>query len=307
MIIERKYNTIIIGAGISGCILGKILSDYVILEKSNIIGGEMNNIILGPKLYHSTNITNVFFKNYIKSIIDIQTITLLDSKKCVNKAIYDSKIGYTFKNSQNSSLDKFKALDINLNSFYEHINIDKNIKILNIDINNKKIYCLKDQDFIIYNYNYLISTIDFEVFIKLCNLKNEYDTKKRGIIYLHFLANYKKQYQYLQQYNFWYNLTNKEFFRCTNLKQQYMYTIELFPENIINYKQQIDKYFDYNSNMLEIYYNPNAKIWCNGKQILYNIFKTNNIYLLGRNALYNHDRIQDVIKSAEIIKEENNL
>ena len=76
----------------------------------------------------------------------------------------------------------------------------------------------------------------------------------------------------IKYYNFWYNLTDNEFFRCTNLKDSV--TVELFTENCDNLQYQLKKYFRYIED-LKYYYNPNAKIWNNSQQqILYNYWKT---------------------------------
>lgn len=300
-----NIENVIIGAGISGCILGKILNDkYLIIERLNSVGGEMNNNILGPKLFHKTPETEEFFKNQIKSVVKIKNITLNNGVINDDKDVYEKKIGYSFSNSKNSSINEFDSFELDLNSFYSSLNIMLGANILKIDLDKKCLYVLHNKKLIKISYNYLISTIDYDLFTKICNIKNDYDLVRRGVVYVNMGAKYKEKFSYLKNYNFWYNLTEEEFFRCTNFEDRV--TIEVFIENCENLQLQLNKYFQ-NIADFKYYYNPNAKIWNKSKQqIVYNLLKDKNVYLLGRNAMYNHDRIQDsIVKSYLILKEIN--
>ena len=300
----KNFKYIIIGGGISGCIASEILNDNsLIIERSCSLGGEMGNTMLGPKLYHYTEQTATFFEKYTKSISKVRSITLNNGVKTDDKSTYDKKIGYSFSNSQNSSLSEFQALNLDLQSFYNKQNALLSAQVIKIDINNRLVYVLCNKAVDIYHYEYLISTIDYELFIRLCGLKNCIELEKRGVLYYNFNGIYSKEFEYLNDYNFWYNLTDKEFFRCTNLSKE-NHTVELFVENSRNIIEQICRYFKSVTNGL-VYYNPSAKIWTKFEAgIKYNTLKWANIYLLGRNALCNHDRIQDVISSAYNIKKE---
>lgn len=299
-----KFKTLIIGGGISGCIMGHLLkNNYLVLERNRILGGEMSNTILGPKLYHDTPETRNLFREYVVSTRSVKTITLLDCVKTDDKSTYDKKIGYSFSNSQNSSISAFSALNLDLTDFYDDVCFES-AQVLSIDKNKHFVYCLVNKQLVIFEYDNLVSTIDFELLCRLSNIHNDYALKKRGVVYVSFNARYKNEFEYLNKYSFWYNLTESEFFRCTNVSTNY-YTLELFIENTINIQEQISKYFNLKNDKLEYNYNPSAKIWIDSNNIIkYDTLKKYNIYLLGRNALYNHDRIQDVILSAKQIKKE---
>lgn len=299
-----RIKNIIIGAGLSGAILSNILKeDYLILESKKTFGGEMFNNILGPKMIHRTAETSIFFNCYIITKRLISTKTLKDGIECNDKSIYDKKMGYSFNNSKNNQNDEFDALSINWKYFYDDIKIQYNVRILNIDFDKHIIYALKNDDLIKYEYENLISTIDLFNFIKLTGLAFDLNLlKTKGVIYINFNGKYNIKNEKLFKYDFWYNLTDNEFFRCTKLDNSY--TIEVYPEHTNNIYNQISKYFDINTDFQKptFYYNPNAKIW-SLQEINFDLFASNNIYLLGRNALYNHDRIQDSIKIAyEILK-----
>lgn len=296
---------IIIGAGMSGCILGKILKEkYLIIERSNSVGGEMNNNILGPKLFHKTLEIEDFFKKQIKNIVKARNITLNNGVISDDKSVYEKKIGYSFSNSKNSSISEFYALLLDLNSFYSNLNLMLSANILKIDLDKKCMYILRNKELVKISYNYLISTIDYDLFTKLCNIKNNYNLAKRGVVYINMKAKYLEKFDYLKDYNFWYNLTENEFFRCTNFEDRI--TIEAFIENCDDLELQLNKYF-LNISDFKYYYNPNAKIWNkSAQQIKYDSLRDKNVYLLGRNAMYNHDRIQDsIIKSYLILDEIN--
>ena len=298
-----KIKHLIIGGGISGVIASEILGDSLIIERASFLGGEMTNNILGPKMYHDTPSTRNFFRKYVMSTSTIRSTTILDGKECTDKKAYDKKIGYSFKNSQNSSLKQFSSLNLDLEPLYENQNALLSSNVIKIDISKKLVYVLCNKAICIIQYDYLISTIDYELFLRLCDLKNDIELKKRGVLYYNFKGDYKQEFQHLNDYNFWYNLTNDEFFRCTNLSKK-EHTLELFTENSINIVEQVSKYFDSITDAL-VYYNPSAKIWTKTANFIkYNKFNEANIYLLGRNALYNHDRIQDSIDTAYMISKE---
>ena len=300
-----RIKNAIIGAGISGCIMAHILkSDYLIIERSSKVGGEMSNNILGPKMFHKTKETEDFFKDYIKDSYKVKNITLKDELVVKNDDLdtYKKKIGYSFENSKNSSMSEFDALELDLDSFYKDKSILTNANIIKIDLDKHLIYILSNNEIITIIYTNIISTIDYSLFCNLCGLKNKFDLQKRGVIYANFKADYGVYFTFLKDYNFWYNLTDNEFFRCTNLKDSV--TVELFTENYDNLQYQLKKYFRYVED-LKCYYNPNAKIWNNSQQqILYNSLNRTDVYLIGRNSMYNHDRIQDSIKVAKQIEKE---
>lgn len=298
-----KYKYIIIGGGISGCIASEILQDdTLIIERSPKLGGEMSNEILGPKLYHSTDITKTFFKHYIKSIKNIYCKTLKNGVQCNDKSSYNKKIGYSFNNSQNSSISEFQALKLDLESFYNKQKAMISANVIKIDVNKKLVYVLQNKKIHIFSYEYILSTIDYEFFMHLCNLKVSIDLRRRGVLYYNFNADYLEKFEHLSKVDFWYNLSDHEFFRCTNLENGTK-TLEIFVEDFGSISEQISKYFKSATDGL-VYYNPSAKIWTSSKTLSYNELKWANIYLLGRNALYNHDRIQDVISSMQQIAKE---
>ena len=264
-----------------------------------------DNIYYKPKNGSGKNVvTNKLFVDYIKDNCKVKNIT--SKHELVIKRddfdTYKKKIGYSFENSKNSSMSEFDALELDLDSFYKDKSILTNANIIKIDLDKHLIYILSNNEIITIIYTNIISTIDYSLFCNLCGLKNKFDLQKRGVIYANFKADYGVYFTFLKDYNFWYNLTDNEFFRCTNLKDSV--TVELFTENYDNLQYQLKKYFRYVED-LKCYYNPNAKIWNNSQQqILYNSLNKTDVYLIGRNSMYNHDRIQDSIKVAKQIEKE---
>jgi hypothetical protein len=297
--------TIIIGAGISGLIAANIIEDSIVLERSNKIGGDFINS-LGPKYIHCTQENLEFFSKFyqIKEEEVIQKFykndTFIDCIEDADIKIYNEKMGYEFSSSMNRGEKTNKGFFINsveqLNK-----NVVLNCQIIGISLKNKKINCFVNDHIKVYEYDNLISTVDLKKFAELIHEEKLVEGKifAKPVTYIDCEVKENNL-----NFDFFYNFDEKyRFYRCTKNRFNKNIIFEFISEKDQNYTPDVFLFLEKHGiviKKLSTHTNPLGKI--NSKDLNLEQLQEKGIFFLGRNANYSHDRIQDVVKNIQKIK-----
>jgi hypothetical protein len=304
---------VILGSGISGLIANNIVKTDIVFEKNSFSGGGFINS-LGPKYIHGTKENILFFKRFTR--IDIQKIiykyflngSFTNAIKDTDIQTYNKNMGYHFSSSMNRGEKTNEGFFLTSLNFFKYSNIKYNCEVLNIDIEKKVVYYLKDLKYKKKKYDNLISTIECKSFLNLSKYKDFSIFKHLNSKAVMYVEAYVDSSDFIDCF-FFYNLDSEyKFYRCTK-KSENILVFEFIFEDIDYGKciYSFCKIFNKNIIKLNYYYNKFGKVFSDNEEELNGLidfYKNKNIYFLGRNSTYSHDRVQDIIKKADSIKHE---